>query len=578
MRREAAVCMTFVLMWCSVVCAADRGVGGRVGGPDGSISQGDALLKAGQVSEAVAEFRKAVERHPGSHLARAKLAGALLRLRPPQVDEAIENLRVIEEADPTDRRARLMLAKAFEMKGQFEEAIVRYEHLVLAEPGVWQLRLNLGQLYSRAGKFLPAQREFALLLGERPRLNEAYNSLGNLYNSVSSSLEALECFERAAELAPDNFMGIYNLGLLLVNLGREDEAESLLREVLDLNPSFPHAHFQLGLIEEERADEATARDHYMAALNDRAVRPHALTRLAMQLIARGRTEEAVQPLMAAARYNVRDIYPWEDSARYLLADLLLKDGKEQDAVASLEQAVRYNPGAHKAMKKLAQIYKEMGDGERAEDYARRAKTMAAAVSTKKKSQDHFKVAFAAFRDSHKERARAEAAASNMAQENLDALLLLARLDFEAHRLDEADRWASAASRLQPLSGMASAYRGLILDEQGKDEEAFKVLSDAARVRPYDLAVSLALGRVALRLEKHRVAIGALQMALALDCHSKEAASCLVAAYLAIGKPDAEKLAEEDVAVEAKKAEAAQAELVRRIAAAEKLKKRMEEEH
>ena len=294
---------------------------------------GSELLEAGRLPEAVAEFEKAVELHPENNLYRTKLADVLLRLQPPQVDKAIENLRSIEESDPMDRQARLMLAKAYEMKGQIEEAITRYEHLVFAEPGAWQLKLNLGQLYSRAGKFLPAQREFALLLRERPHLNEAYNSMGNLYNGLSSSLEALECFERAAELGPDNFMGVYNLGLLYINLGQEADGEKLLRGTLDLSPGFPHAHLQLGLIEEKRGNNGKAGEHYWLALNDATVRPFALTRLAMQFIAKGQAKDAIQPLVTATRYNPQDIYPWEDSARYLLADLLMKDNKEQDAVA-----------------------------------------------------------------------------------------------------------------------------------------------------------------------------------------------------------------------------------------------------
>lgn len=538
---------------------------------------GSQLLEAGRLPEAVAELTKAVELHPENHVARTKLADVLLRLQPPQVDKAIENLRAIEEADPMDRQARLMLAKAYEMKGQIEEAIIRYEHLVFAEPGAWQLKLNLGQLYSRAGKFLPAQREFALLLRERPRLNEAYNSMGNLYNALSSSLEALECFERAAELGPGNFMGIYNLGLLYANLGDEKASEKSLRETLDLNPGFPHAHLQLGLIEEKRGSKEKATGHFMDALNDATVRPFALTRLAMQLIAKGQAKEAVQPLITATRYNPQDVYPWDDSARYLLADVLLKDNKEQDAVACLEQAIHYNPGAFKAMGKLADIYKKKGDSEKAKDFAERAKTMAAAVSRAKKAQEHFKAAFAASQSGQSDKARAEAVASNEAQESLDALLLLTRVDFRANKLDEAEKWASAASSLQPLSGMASAYRGQILEKRGKDEDAFKVLSDAGRVRPYDLAANLALARVALRLKKHKEAVTALQMVLALDCKSKEAASGLVAAYQAMGKSDAKKLAEEDVAVEVKKAEAAQAELERRIKAAGEFKKRVKEE-
>ena len=53
-------------------------------------------------------------------------------------------------------------------------------------------------------------------------------------------------------------VGAINLGALLLKLGRLDEAEIYLKESLGEAPSFPKAHFQLGLLFEKKKFDAEA--------------------------------------------------------------------------------------------------------------------------------------------------------------------------------------------------------------------------------------------------------------------------------------------------------------------------------
>lgn len=530
------------------------------------LHRGNELVEQGNIREAVAEFKKAVELHPDNNLARLKLADNLMRMG--QANQAIDHLKRIEQADPMDRSARAMLAKAFEQAGMWEEAITRYEHLIFAEPGAWELKLNLGQLYRTIGRFVAAQREFALLIKERPRLSQPYNSMGNLYAEpeLLSTLEAIECFERSVALWPNNFMALYNLGLAHSNLGWEKSAEEYFRKTLELMPDFAFSHLQLGLIEEKRGHDDKAEEYFRKALFDMRCAPFALTRLAMRMIAKGQTKEAVQPLQTATRLRQNDLYPWEDSAQYLLAGLLLKDGKDKEAVACLEKAVQFNGGAFKAMKKLAEIYQKQGDEKKAKEFAASAKEMEENTLASKKAADHFSKAFTAYRNKDVQKAKAEATASHAAsarlspQRNLDAMMLLGKIAFEARDMDEAGKWFSAACASQPLSGLANGYRGLVLEKRGKHEDAYKVLFDASKVRPYDLPLNLALARVAFGLKKNKEALDAYQAALVIDANEKTIEPALAAVYKALGKGEPGKLAKQDVEVAKEKAAKAQASL------------------
>lgn len=526
------------------------------------LHKGNQLLEQNQVPEAAAEFAKAVELHPDNNLARLKLAETLMTLgRYPQ---AIEQLKTIVQADPLDRSARATLARAFERVGLAEEAIMHYENLIFAEPGAWELKLNLGQLYRGIGRYVAAQREFAQLIRERPRLTQAYNSMGNLYTSIRSTMEALECFERAVAVGPDNFMALYNLGLTHMNLGWSDTAEVYFNKTLELTPDFPYSHLQLGLIAEGRKQDEEAERHFRIAAMDIGTAPFALTRLAMRMIARGDLKEAQRPLETATRLNQGDVYPWEDTALYLLADLHLRQKKDAEALTCLKGAVERNPGAYRAMHKLADLYKAKGDPAKAKELQTKAEETEKAVKASKKAFGHFSKALRHYRQKKLDQARAEAEASMAAQENLDAMLLLARMDFEAGQTPAAQKRLATVCAMEPLSEMANTYRGRALVNEGKHEEAFKVLYDSSRARPYDIPLNLALGQAALKLNKPKDALTAYQMALAIDYKDQAAIKGLQAVYAALGKAEPAKLVAQDVEVEKRKAAAAAEDLARRL--------------
>jgi Tfp pilus assembly protein PilF len=108
-----------------------------------SNNRGAALLQQGNLEEAVAELRQAVDMAPAYVVAHANLA------------------------------------YAFERQGRSDEAIAAYRRVLELEPGNSVARNNLGALYSKNGRYDDAIREFEEVLRRDPGNVTATSNLDN---------------------------------------------------------------------------------------------------------------------------------------------------------------------------------------------------------------------------------------------------------------------------------------------------------------------------------------------------------------------------------------------------------------
>lgn len=164
-------------------------------------NRGAALLKDGKKTEAIAEFRKAVELAPGHATAQANLA------------------------------------YAYEQSGQLEEAMAAYQKLLELEPKNATARNNLAALYSRSGRHDDAIREFEALIDRDPadatarrNLEAAKRNKGILDEREQRSGGAI----KTAEARPDDPRAAYDVARVYAQQGDLDKALAWLKRALDL--------------------------------------------------------------------------------------------------------------------------------------------------------------------------------------------------------------------------------------------------------------------------------------------------------------------------------------------------------
>ena len=81
-----------------------------------------------------------------------------------------------------------------------------------------------------------AERVFKQAISARPGDWLACSDLAAFYNSRQRYLDSEAQFRRVLELTPDNPYGYRNLGVVLIRLGKNKEAETMLREACSYIP------------------------------------------------------------------------------------------------------------------------------------------------------------------------------------------------------------------------------------------------------------------------------------------------------------------------------------------------------
>ncbi|MFZ2541322.1 MAG: M48 family metalloprotease [Gallionella sp.] len=111
-----------------------------------------------------------------------------------------------------------------------------------------------------------------------PREARFQELLGDIAMKQSHGKEALDYYERAIKMQPDYFRPYVQSGIALNNLGRQAEAEPLLKRGNELLPTAT-SYYLLGQITENRGDVDSALQHYeMAAGSDSEVGKSSIAR------------------------------------------------------------------------------------------------------------------------------------------------------------------------------------------------------------------------------------------------------------------------------------------------------------
>jgi Tfp pilus assembly protein PilF len=140
---------------------------------EGHNSLGLIYLSQGKLSEAVAEFRK-----------------------------ALENLSY-----PTPEYAAYNLGKAAYLLKDFAVAAEAYERSLAILPNNPEGRFELGMCYSQLGRLADAEKAFTLALQSRPDVVRTRYELGMVYFKLGRRNEAIGQFRRVVELDPAGDLG-----------------------------------------------------------------------------------------------------------------------------------------------------------------------------------------------------------------------------------------------------------------------------------------------------------------------------------------------------------------------------------
>jgi len=162
---------------------------------------------------------------------------------------------------------------------------------------------------------------------------------------------SMTLFEHAIEVTSNNYLAHNNLGNVLAEQGKYDEAISHYVEALRIKANYADAHYNLGNALAKQGKVQEAIEHHKAALR---ITPHDVrirSRLGVLLAGQKKYQEAIAHFEEALRID-----PKYADAYNNIGVALLDQGYHQEAITHFQEALRIKPNFQEAHFSLCMAY------------------------------------------------------------------------------------------------------------------------------------------------------------------------------------------------------------------------------
>ena len=180
------------------------------------------LYATGRTQEAISALEAALAEEPTNVPAASKL-GLYTALS----GDSARAGRLLEDAlerAPHDVEVMTALAITYSSMDRQAQARALLVRVIEMDPSSASAHNNLGLIYLREGDYARAIEHFGGAIERAPGLWNAHQGLASAFALTDRYAEAVEEWKRLVELNPHNLDGLYNLGMVLSDLGREQEA------------------------------------------------------------------------------------------------------------------------------------------------------------------------------------------------------------------------------------------------------------------------------------------------------------------------------------------------------------------
>ncbi|MBS0201451.1 MAG: tetratricopeptide repeat protein [Planctomycetes bacterium] len=287
------------------------------------------FYRAGMYPQTVQAAQLALERDPDCLEARRWLASAYYDLG--NLTHATVELARISAAAPDDPRPDRLLGLIAKDSEQFAKAIEYYRESLRRAPNqpeadairteMAESHLKLGQFAEALAALRPCPRSAAVLTLEA----ECFNSTGDVEQSQARLRAALA-------VDPKYFPAKLMQGKVLLDEGKSDEAEKVLKEAVQLEPQNSQAHFQLSQAL-RRSEKITEADEELQKMQS------------IQAIHREFSD----------LHEDADARPGDVEVRYRIGDLAQKLGKPKLAILWYRAALSIDPNHAKSRAALQEL-------------------------------------------------------------------------------------------------------------------------------------------------------------------------------------------------------------------------------
>lgn len=334
---------------------------------------------------------------------------------------------------------------------------------------------------------------------------------------------ALRVFSTIAERYPENAYAQTGVGVAAMQLGRLEESETALNRALELNPKYPEAHHNLGILHLRRGDPREAAESFEAAL---ANRPDVLDDLVW--LARARLESGDRPAALAALARAKDRHPLSAGPLVLEGTIAAQDGRIEEAYRLVSLALELDPDDGEALLLKSKVLLARGEMAGARTALVRATEVlptsfeahyntAALLIQREGVAAAMPYLFRAYvlRPDSAEGRILRDSLLQLPIEDTDRLARFAAIDADRGDAETAIRWLDKALSKKPDHGPSLYLKGVLVLKSGNRDEAEALFRKACEAMPGSFDAHQELGMLLADEGRSKEALPLLEKALEL---------------------------------------------------------------
>ncbi|XP_043271664.1 protein O-mannosyl-transferase TMTC4-like isoform X2 [Venturia canescens] len=224
-----------------------------------------------------------------------------------------------------------------------------------------KVHYNIAKNAADLGDSNLAGAEYREALRLNPDYAQAMNNLGNLMKEQNKYEEAEKLFRRALELQQDFATAWMNLGIVLSALKRYNESEKSYETALLHRPICPDCYYNLGVSFLETKEHEKALQAWQKAIAQKATHRRAWVNWVRLLDDLGKPSEALK----VARTGLKFI-PDDSTLHFNIGNILGKAGRFEEAEIEFKEAISKDSKNPTILTNLGVLYHRWGKYEEAE--------------------------------------------------------------------------------------------------------------------------------------------------------------------------------------------------------------------
>lgn len=411
------------------------------------------LLSKGNYKQAAKMLQQATEQAGGARRARAHYQYGRALLDDGQKIQAEQQFKLAIRHLPGFVEPRLALAEMEpdtpEGRRAAEEQLLTVLELAQGNPPAL---FALARHYSASGDKNTAIRRYHELLQFDPEHSAGRYNLGLLLLDDKRWEEARSQFNWLIEREPQNAKALFNRGRADYRLKRYTEAIADYRQAIKLQQgNYPEAYLNMGLVQTAQKDYVSAESSYRNALAQRADYSTAWYNLGLLNMRKKDTEAALAAFTHAVELRKNYATAW-----YNMGVLYSREERNEESINAYQEAIRLRPKYINAHLNLAVRWTRVGRSKKAIEQYREVLTYDPTYSS--------------------------------------AWYNLALVYLELRRHEEAVDALQKVLELEPDNVRALLQMGMTLVALGRSQDAVTLLQQAVDIKPDSTDLRLALAK------------------------------------------------------------------------------------